>query len=262
MTIVKHELKRNWKSLLIWSAILGGMIFMFMLMFPAIKDQIGAMQEAYANMGSFTAMFGMDKINFTTAMGFYGIEAGAMISLGGAMFAALTGAGALSKEEGNHTAEFLLTHPISRKQIVAEKLIFVALQVLCFNLFCFVCALISFGIINEPLEMNKLLLFHFVQLIMQWEIACICLCVSAFQKKANVGLGLGFSAILYFMNLFVNASEDAKFLKYITPFNYSDASEVFSTGHLDGVLIGIGCAIAVAGVVVAFVKYCKKDINA
>jgi len=262
MTIVKHEFKHNWKSLLIWSAVIGGMIFMVMLIYPAIKDQIGAMQEAYANMGSFTAAFGMDKINFTTAMGFYGIEAGAMISLGGAMFAALTGAGVLSKEEGNHTAEFLLTHPISRKQIVAEKLIFVALQVLIFNLVCFISVLISFAIINEPFEMNKLFLFHFAQLIMQWEIACICLCVSAFQKKANIGLGLGFAAILYFMNLFVNVSEDAEFLKYITPFNYSDAGEILSKGQLDGVLIGIGCAIAVVATVIAFLKYCKKDINA
>jgi len=261
MTIVKHELKHNWKSLTIWSAILGSMIIMFMLMFPAIKDQVDVMQAAYANLGSFTAAFGMDKINFTTAIGFYGIEAGTMLSLGGAMFAALTGAGALSKEEGNHTAEFLLTHPISRKQIVAEKLFFIALQVLALNLICFICALMSFGVIGEPIEMKKLLLYHLAQLIMHWEVACICFCVSAFQKKANIGLGLGFASILYFVNLFVNASKDAEFLKYITPFQYSDASVVFPDEKLDILLVGIGCAIAAACVIAAFMKYCKKDIT-
>ena len=98
MTIVKHEIKQNFKTWLIWSIALSGMLAMFMLLYPAIRSQVKEMAEFYANMGSFTAMFGMDRIDFTTATGFYGIEVGAVISIGGSLFAAMIGIAALSKE--------------------------------------------------------------------------------------------------------------------------------------------------------------------
>ncbi len=262
MTIIKHELKENIKSLIVWSTIIGGMIIMFMLMFPAFKDQMEDMVKMYANLGSFSAAFGINRISFATALGFYGIEAGTIFSLGGALFAALTGSAALSKEEDKHTAEFLLTHPISRAQAVFNKLVFVVLQVLLINLVCFACGLLSFAIIGETAETKNLLLYHAAQLIMQLEIACICFCVSAFQKKSNTGLGLGFASVLYFIGLLVNASEKAEKLKYITPFQYSDATLIFSEGKLDGLLIGIGCAIAAVCIILAFIRYCKKDIAA
>ena len=98
------------------------------------------------------------------------------------------------------------------------------------------------------------------QLIMHLETACICFCISAFMKKSNIGLGIGLAALLYFISLFVNISEKAEKLKYITPFQYADASRIFPSGRLDGLLIGIGCAIAAGCILTAFVKYCKKDI--
>lgn len=262
MIIVKHELKQNLKTLILWGGILGGMIFAFMLMFPSMEKQIGEMAESYANMGGFSTAFGLDKLSFATPLGFYGIEAGTMVALGGAMFAAMIGALALSKEEGNHTAEFLLTHPISRLQVVTEKLISVFLQVLLLNIICLGCGVISFAVIGEDLEMKKMLLFHLAQFIMHLEIASICFAFSAFSKRQNVGLGLGFAALLYFINLFVNISEDVEFLKYITPFHYSDAANIISTGKLDGLLIGIGCGIGILSMIIAYLTYCRKNIMA
>jgi ABC-2 type transport system permease protein len=52
--------------------------------------------------------FGMDKLNFGEFMGYFGIECGNVLGLGGALFAALAGISALAKEEKDRTAEFLL----------------------------------------------------------------------------------------------------------------------------------------------------------
>ncbi|MER2128192.1 ABC transporter permease subunit [Solibacillus sp.] len=41
-----------------------------------------------------------------------------MLGLGGGFFAALLGISALADEEKNRTAEFLLTHPISRRPLL------------------------------------------------------------------------------------------------------------------------------------------------
>lgn len=73
-------------------------------------------------MGSFTAAFGMDRLGFGTLVGFYAIECGNILGLGGAFFASLCAVNMLSKEERDRTAEFLLSHPVSRRRVVTEKL--------------------------------------------------------------------------------------------------------------------------------------------
>ena len=55
-------------------------------------------------------------------LGFYAVECGNILGLGGAFYAALCAATVLSKEEKDKTAEFLLTHPVSRVKIITEKL--------------------------------------------------------------------------------------------------------------------------------------------
>lgn len=70
--------------------------------------------EMFASMGSFTAAFGMDRISFGTLIGFYAVECGNILGIGGAFFAAMIAINALAKEEKERTAEFLLTQPVSR----------------------------------------------------------------------------------------------------------------------------------------------------
>ena len=66
----------------------------------------------FASMGSFTEAFGMDKISFGTLTGFYAVECGNILGLGGAFFSALCGVSILAKEEKDHTAE------LDRKSVV------------------------------------------------------------------------------------------------------------------------------------------------
>ena len=262
MTIIKLEFKSNLKTLLIWSITVGLMIFSFMLMFPMMEESLTKMGDLYSNMAGFSAAFGLDKLSIYTAMGFYGTEVGAVLSLGGALFAALLGAGILSKEEGGHTAEFLLTSPISRVNIAFQKLFALIIIIFSFELICISMAALSFLLINESITMPEFLLYHLAQFSMHIEIACICFCISAFAKKANAGLGLGIATILYFADIMVKTIPDLKPLKYITPFYYSGAADIFSSGKIDGILILIGILVSIISVLVAFIKYSKKDITA
>ena len=262
MMVFRHEVKQNYKTLFIWSLIVGGLIFLFMIMYSSLQGDIEKMADTYANMGSMTAAFGMDKITIATPMGFYGIEAGAMLSICGSMFGAMTGISVLSKEEHNHTAEFLLTHPIGRVRAASEKLLFVIVQVIVFNLICLGFAAVSFAAIGEDIAGKPFLLFHLAQFCMHLEIACICFAFSAFSRRQNTGTGLGFAAILYFLSLMYNITESAKYLKYVTPFVYSDAGSVMSEEAIDMKLLGIGIGVSVICIAVGLLKYQKKDIAA
>lgn len=260
MTVYIKELKQSAKSFCIWTACIAFMMAVCILMFPEMKGQMDSVSNIFANMGGFSAAFGMDKLSFGELMGFYGIECGNVLGIGGGFFAALAGVCVLASEEKERTAEFLLTHPISRFSVITQKLLSVLTQIIVMNVIVVATSLASAAIIGEEFQMKELLLMHTAYLVMQLEIACICFCVSAFIKRGSIGIGLGLTLALYFMNIVCNISEQAEFLKYITPYAYSDASSIISESKLEGELMIIGAAIAAVGIIVAYVKYTKKDI--
>ena len=260
MTIYIKELKQSFKSLCIWTASIAFMMLVCVLLFPEMKGEMDSVSSIFANMGGFTAAFGMDKLSFGQLMGFYGIECGNVLGIGGGFFAALAGISVLANEEKERTAEFLLTHPISRVSIIAQKLLSVLTQVVVLNIVVVAVSLISAAVIDESFEMKEFILLHVAYLIMQLEISGICFGISAFIKRGSIGIGLGLALAFYFMNLVCNMTEQAEFLRYITPYAYAEASNIISEGRLDTVLIVIGIIIAVIGAAVGFVKYTKKDI--
>ena len=260
MTIYIKELKQSFKSLCIWTASIAFMMLVCVLLFPEMKGEMDSVSSIFANMGGFTAAFGMDKLSFGQLMGFYGIECGNVLGIGGGFFAALAGISVLANEEKERTAEFLLTHPISRVSIIAQKLLSVLTQVVVLNIVVVAVSLISAAVIDESFEMKEFILLHVAYLIMQLEISCICFGISAFIRRGSIGIGLGLALAFYFMNLVCNMTEQAEFLRYITPYAYAEASNIISEARLDTVLIVIGTIIAVIGAAVGFIKYTKKDI--
>lgn len=261
MTLVKHELKQGRISFLIWTASIGFLILVCICMFPEMEGQMDGVNEMFASMGSFTAAFGMDRLNFGTLIGFYAIECGNILGLGGAFFASLCAAGILSKEERDKTAEFLLTHPVSRIRIITEKLIAIQIQIFVMNLIIYALAIASIAGVGEEIPWKEISLLHLAHYLMQVELSGICFGISSFLRKGSVGVGLGIAAMMYFLNLIANITESAEFLKYITPFGYCEGADIIGNGSLDAGMLAVGIALGAAGIVAAYVKYAKKDIR-
>ena len=260
MTVFKHEWRQGRLSFLIWTASIASLMIMTLGMFPEMKGEMDSVGNVFASMGSFTSAFGMDRLNFGTLVGFYAIECGNVLGLGGAMFAALLGITALSKEEKEHTAEFLFTHPVSRARIIIEKLLSVLCKVTLMNVIVFAICLAMTVSIGEEVPWKEFSLMHTAYWFMQIEIAGICFGISAFLRKAGVGIGLGFAIVGYFFNIISNLSESADFLKYFTPFAYCEAADIVTKLSLDWALITIGMAVTVLFVAVGYIKYIRKDI--
>lgn len=261
MTIVKQELRQGWKNLAIWTGAIGFFMVVCVLLFPQMKTQAEDMSEAFASMGAFTAAFGMDRLNFGTLIGFYGIECGNVVGIGGGLFAAMIGIAALSKEERDHTAEFLLTHPIRRSRVLTEKLAALLIQVLLLNALVLLLSLGSMAVIGEEIPWREVGLMHLAFLLMQVELVCVCFGLSAFLRRSSVGIGLGLAIGTYFMNLLANLSEDLELLKYLTPYGYTEAAEIVTEQCLDGEKVLIGMGLAGIGVAAAYIKYIRKDIH-
>lgn len=261
MTLVKHELRQGRTAFLIWTAAIGFLLSVCIFLFPEMKGQMDSVNDVFASMGSFTAAFGMDRLNFGTLTGFYAVECGNVLGLGGAFYAALCAVGILSKEEKERTADFLLTHPVSRTRIITEKLIAVLIQITAMNIIIYALSVGSIAAVGEEIPRKEISLLHIAYYLLQLELAGICFGISAFLHRGSVGIGLGIAAVMYFLNLIANISETAEFLKYITPFGYCEGADIVSSGNLDGAKLAVGAVIGISGIVIAYLKYTKKDIR-
>ncbi len=261
MTLVKHELKQGKVSFMIWTAAIGFLLAVCIFLFPEMKGQMDGVNDMFASMGSFTEAFGMDRLNFGTLIGFYSVECGNVLGLGGAFYAALCAAGILSKEEKDKTAEFLLTHPVSRKRIITEKLIAVLIQITVMNIMIYAISIGCIAAVGEEIPLKEISLLHLAYYLLQFELAGICFGISAFLRKGSAGVGLGIAAMMYVLNLIANIADVVEFLKYITPFGYCEGADIVENGRLDGGMVAIGAVIGVCGIMIAYLKYIKKDIH-
>lgn len=262
MTIMKHELRQGKFSFIIWTGAIGLLLAVCIFLYPEMKEQMKDVSDIFSSMGAFTAAFGMDRLNFGSFIGFYTVECGNILGLGGAFYASVCAVSVLSKEENGRTAEFLFTHPVSRMRIITEKLLAVFVQILAMNLIIYALSAGSIAVIGEEIPWKELNLMHLAYLLLQIELAGITFGISAFVKKGSTGIGLGIAAIMYFLNLIANIAESAEFLKYITPFGYSDGADIVTNGGLNGSMTAVGLVFGAAGVVTAYLKYCSKDIQA
>ena len=261
MTLVQHELKQSRISLIVWTLSIASLLAVCVFLYPSMKNEMDAVSEMFSSMGSFTAAFGMDKVSFGTLTGFYVVECGNIVGLGGAFFAALCGISVLAKEEKEHTAEFLMTHPVSRWRVVTDKLIAVIFQLVILNVAVYLTAVVSIALIGEDIPWKELNLLHLAYFFLQVETATVCFGISAFLRRSGMGIGLGIAMLSYFLNLVANITEEADSLKYITPFGYAEGADIVNDLSMNGEMLAVGAVFTVAGIVIAYVKYCRKDLR-
>lgn len=260
MTVVTHELRQGQRALLIWTGAIGFLLMVCVFLFPEMQSEMNAVGDVFASMGSFTAAFGMDRLNFGTLIGFYAIECGNVVGLGGALYASMLGISALSKEERDGTAEFLLSHPLTRTRVITEKLAANALEVLAMNAVVLALSILSMAIVGEEIPWREVLLMHLGYLLLQLELMGICFGISAFLRRGGMGIGLGLAFAMYFLNLIANMTDGVKFLKYITPFGYCEGADILDAGRLDAGMVAVGALLTAAGILAAYWEYRRKDI--
>lgn len=260
MALFFHEMRSNRISLMIWTLVLAFMLAVCVFIYPEMKGQMTEMTDMFADMGSFTEAFGMDEMNFGEFMGYFGVECGNTLGLGGVLFAAILGISAIAKEEKDKTAEFLLTHPVSRIKITLYKLLSVFARIFILN-FCVAAVIfLSVAVIGEDVEVKNMLLLFLAYFLLQIEVGSITFGISAFLRGGSLGVGLGIGIMMYFINIISNLTDSLEFLKYITPFSYADGGYIINNSSLEWKYLIVGAVMMTGCLVLGFVKYNRKDI--
>ncbi|KAB7707244.1 ABC transporter permease subunit [Bacillus aerolatus] len=263
--IFQREWKRNRKALIIWSVILGGLIVGLLSMFPQFAEQqesLSKMMEAYPE--SMQKAFGMDELGFGTLMGFYGIEVHMMTTLLGSIYAAMLASNILAKEENEKTIEFLLSKPITRNQIVAQKLAAVIINLLILNGIAVIASLVGFQFAEgHDVPYKTFALLVIATILLHFTFAAISFMLSSMMRKTRNILSISIAVVIiaYFFNMMSGLSADLDVLKYFSPFNYADAANIINEGAIKALYVAIMAAVILLTVFAAFIVYKKKDIS-
>lgn len=263
--IFKREMKRNMKSLLIWSVILSGLILMMLSLYPQFAADQHAMNEmldAYPE--QLKKAFGMDTINFGTILGFYGVEVYMFTTLVGSVYAAMLASGILVKEESEKTAEFLLSKPITRADIVVQKLGAVIANLLLFNCALILASLLGFSFTEEEVTYGVYALLALATLLLHLTIASISFLLSSVMRKNRniVSISLGIVFLSYALHIAAGVSDQLSAIRHISFFHYIDAASIIAGETIEPVYIGVMALVTALCIGVAFVYYQKKDIAA
>lgn len=260
MTLLKHELQMNFKTLLIWSVCIGFINFGCLLLFESLAETMNQVSEAYSQMGSFSTALGLDRLSISTMEGFYATELGLILAIGGAMYAAMAGAVMLSKEEEGHTSEFLHALPLGRRYIAGWKFCSVVVLILLFQLICILWELAGFALIGNMLDWREYILFHAAQIVMQLEVGSICFLISSASKRKQTGAALGLAVLLYLMDILSRVIPDIENLKYVTPYYFSNAADIFSNSEVNMEMIGIAGIVIIVTASGADWIYERRDL--
>lgn len=263
--IFRHEFHIRLKSVVIWSLSLIFLIVFFFSLFPVFSTEAALMNEMLANFPpELRAAFGMDNMNLATALGFYSFIF-LFVQLCLAIQASNYGFGLVSIEESELTADFLLTKPVSRTQILNSKLLAVVTSLTITNLVVWVSSFVALELYRGKNEydagMLVLLLLSIV--IFQLFFLSVGLVVSLLVKRVRsvtpYGLGLGFG--MYVLSAFSGVFGEVT-LELITPFKHLDAAYIVEHGAYNTPLVLLNAAVTLVSLGVSYWLYVRRDIPA
>jgi ABC-2 type transport system permease protein len=264
MTIFKREFRRNLKALFIWGAALGLLILLTLSVYSQMaEEQQKLMQLMDSYPESIKKMFGMDRLNMTTLIGFYGVEVYMMTTLFGSIYASMLASNILAKEEYEKTAEFLLSKPVTRSRIVTEKLLLVLINILILNGIITLFSLIGFQLVKDAeIEMGTFLLLVAGTICIHYAFAALSFLLSAVMRRSRTILSISLGLVLfsYFLHVMAGLSDDFVVIQYLSFFQYFDAADLVEEGFSILSII-MFAATALLAVGLSYGIYRKKDIS-
>ncbi|NQT59092.1 MAG: ABC transporter permease subunit [Bacteroidetes bacterium] len=265
MNIFMYELKLYRKSIIIWSASIVGLLVMFMAFFPAIAADASLMDLILENYPKeMLKALGMDgSLSLSTIPGYLTfIFVYAQLCL--ALQSSYYGFHTLSVEERELTADFLMTKPSSRKQIITAKLLAASVSLVITNLFTWAGTFLGITIYQGGHTYNTgyvivlLSSLIFFQLFFLSIGMLISVMVKKIRSVLTFSIALAFG--LYIMNA-VRGIVEGELLGIITPFYHFEASYILEHGTYNMPMASISFGVIIVSITSSYILYMKRNIR-
>ena len=260
----KRELKINLKSFIIWTSILIGLFLVVFLVYPSIvsSENMEMMDEMMAMFPEeMLKAFNMDISSIDSAFGWLKTEGFVFVLLITGIYSGILGSNILLKEESDKTIEYLNSVPVTRKNIVINKilcgLLYIILMVVAIGIFNFIGLSLS-----GDFDKKSYILLSITPIFSSIVIFVICLFLSTFthKTKKTIGISLGIVFASYFLNVISEMGESTKFLKYISIFTLADIRNVIINESINPLMIVLTIGITVIFMIFTTIRYEKKEL--
>lgn len=270
MNVIKFELKKNIKSVLVWSGVTSAVLILFMSMFPSMKSNdmmeiINGKMDALPSV--MLEMFNISEmVDFSNLVDYFAY-AFQFILIAIAIYGAILGATMLSEEENNKTIEFLYSKPITRKDIVIKKILVAMISNI---LYVMIIGIVSFVFIIIFTETNSNIIENFMSvksiIIAAFIVSNVFMAISLVfsivikNVKAPIQVGIGIFFGTYILGIVSKLNENIEFLKYFSPYDKFIPADIVA-GGLDINYILLSLVIIVISIIITIISYNRKDFR-
>ncbi len=263
--IFLHEFRSRFKSVLIWSLSIAALTFFFFSLFPVFADQAALMNQFLAKYPpQLRAALGMNNMDLASVLGFFSLLF-MFIQLCEAIQASNYGFGLVSIEESELTADFLLSKPVTRPQILTSKLLAAGASLLVTDLVIWLSSLTAIQLFSEGRSYDRgtLLLVLASIVIFQLFFLSVGLVISLLVKRIRSvtpwGLGLGFG--MYVLSAFTGVFGEI-WLEFLTPFKHLEAGYIVTNHAYNTPLVLLNLGISLVALAASYWLYTRRDIKA
>lgn len=260
----KRELKINLKSFIIWTSILIGLFLVVFLVYPSIvnSENMEMMDEIMKMFPEeMLKAFNMDISTIDSAFGWLKTEGFVFVLLITGIYSGILGSNILLKEESDKTIEYLNSVPVTRKNIVLNKilcgLLYIILMVAIIGIFNFIGLSLS-----GEFDRKSYILLSITPIFSSIVIFAVCLFLSTFthKTKKTLGISLGIVFASYFLNIISEMGESTELLKYISIFTLADIRNVIINESINPLMIVLTIGITVIFMILTTIRYEKKEL--
>jgi ABC-2 type transport system permease protein len=198
-----------------------------------------------------------------SVLGFYAANNVIYMMVLGSIFSIVLSSNILLKEEYDKTAEYLLTRPVTRREIFISKLAVLSINVFMLNLVTALAGFISMELVMKgPFRISAFLILSLYTLLLNILFGAIGLFLSTLVKRAKpvTTFSIGLVLIFYFIYTLSKITESAAKIGYLSPFRYAsvDATNPAYTIDLWHLAYFIGISLILTGL--SYRLYLRKDI--
>ena len=207
LNLLIRELKTNMKGSIVAGFSVAAFMAFGLAMYSSMQENmdINRIMEIYSTMPKTL----QEALNFSTdqwknILGFYVTYFVFYVPLMLGCYSAILGVKLFSKEEQYKTAEFLLTRPISRGQIIMSKFLSLVILVMGFNIMSYIAGLTGCGIISDwDIDMKSLMILHVYGFLVCLFYGFLGIFITVLMKRAKAitGIGIGIVMASYFFDM-------------------------------------------------------------
>ena len=259
------ELRRNIKSLIIWSLVVSALIFFTMSFFRTVlqyQQQIFGMVKLIPL--AAMKVRGFSNINdIFSVMGFYAANNIVYMMLLGSIFAIVLSSNILLKEEYAKTAEFLMSRPITRNEIFYTKLTVAFLNIFILDLIAAMISLFAIEIFRKSdFAITPFLVLTLYTLMLNLLFGSIGFFIAVIMKRARpvTFFCVGIVLIFYFLYSISRIPGTHGDFGYLSPFKWVNIEVLSPLYGLEFVRVAGFLGITILFILVSGFLYRRKDI--